>query len=54
MVGLEETFYHTVEGQGAIQVCAIVHMPDNTVPCPITFEFTVLLSNAEFTRGTSV
>ena len=51
VVGLEETFYHTVEGQGAVQVCAIVYMP---VPCPITFEFTVFLSNNEFTAGTSV
>ena len=51
VVGLEETFYHTVEGQGAVQVCAIVYMPDNTVPCPITFEFTVFLSNNEFTAG---
>ena len=54
VVGLEETFYHTEEGQGAVQVCAIVYMPDDTVPCPITFEFTVFLSNNEFTAGTSV
>ena len=54
VVGLEETFYHTVEGQGAVQVCAIVYMPDNTVSCPIAFEFTVHLSNNEFTAGTSV
>ena len=53
VVGLEETFYHTEEGQGAVQVCAIVYMPDNTVPCPITFELTVFLSNAELTAGTS-
>ena len=54
VVGLEETFYHTEEGQGAVQVCAIVYMPDDTVPCPIAFEFTVYLSNAEFTAGTSI
>ena len=53
VVGLQETFYHTEEGQGAVQVCAIVYMPDNTVSCPIAFEFTVYLSNAEFTAGTS-
>ena len=53
VVGLEETFYHTEEGQGAVEVCAIVYMPDDTVPCPITFQFTVYLSNAEFTAGTS-
>ena len=53
VVGLEETFYNTEEEQGAVQVCAIVYMPDNTVPCPITFEFTVFLSNNEFTAGRS-
>ena len=51
VVGLEETFYHTGEGQGAVEVCAIAYMPDDTVPCPIAFEFTVYLSNAEFTAG---
>ena len=54
VVGLEETFYCTGEEQGAVQVCAIVYMPDNTVSCPIAFEFTVFLSNNEFTAGTSV
>ena len=54
VVGLEETFYRTGEGQGAVQVCAIVYMPDNTVSCPIASEFTVFLSNNEFTAGTSV
>ena len=54
VVGLEDTFYHTGEGQGAVEVCAVVYMPDDTVPCPIAFEFTVYLSNAEFTAGTSV
>ena len=51
-VGLEKTLYRTAEGEGAVEVCAIVYMPDDTVPCPIAFEFTVLLSNAEFTAGT--
>ena len=51
VVGLEETFYHTGEGQGVVQVCAVVYMPDNTVSCPIAFEFTVYLSSAEFTAG---
>ena len=53
VVGLEETFYTTSEGEGAVLVCAIVYMPDNTLSCPIAFEFTVYLSNAEFTAGTS-
>ena len=53
VVGLEETFYITYEGEGAVLVCAIVYMPDNTVSCHIAFEFSVYLSNAEFTAGTS-
>ena len=53
VVGLEETFYTASEGEEAVLVCAIVYMPDNTLSCPIAFEFTVYLSNAEFTAGTS-
>ena len=54
MVGLEDTFYRVSEGAGFVEVCAVVYMPDNTVSCPIAFEFTVYLSNNEFTAGTSV
>ena len=51
VVGLERTFYQVLEDMGVVEVCAIVHLPDNTVPCPITFTFNVSLSTSNITAG---
>ena len=39
MVGLERTYYSVSEGDGLIEVCAVVSNPTGT--CPIDFTFTV-------------
>ena len=39
MVGLERTYYSVSEGEGLIEVCAVVSNPTGT--CPIDFTFTV-------------
>ena len=54
MVGLEKTFLSVVEDVGAVELCAIIYMPDGTVNCPIVFPFTVSLSTSDFTAGKSV
>ena len=50
-MGLERTFYSVGEGDGRVQVCVVVHMPDTSVSCPIGFPFTVLLSTEDDSAG---
>ena len=50
VVGLEETFYIVGEGDGTVEVCAIVQMPA-TGSCPMHFPFTVYLSTEDDSAG---
>ena len=51
-VGLEQTYYEVSEDVGVVEVCAVVYMPDPSGPCPIDFDFTVLLSTVAMSAGT--
>ena len=48
-VGLEQTFFHVMEGVGYVELCANVSFPEIT--CPIEFPFNVSLSTADGTAG---
>ena len=49
MVGLERTYYSVSEGDGTLQVCAVVSDPSGT--CPIDFTFTVVIEIREDSAG---
>ena len=51
VVGLERTFYSASESDVYVEVCAVVHIPDITVPCPIDIPFEVELSTTDGTAG---
>ena len=51
VVGLERTFYSVSEDVGVVEVCAIVHVPDDSFDCPIMFPFEVNLSTDDDTAG---
>ena len=50
VVGLERTFYQVSDGEGAVEVCAIVRDPA-AIMCPIAFPFTIGFSTANGTAG---
>ena len=51
MVGLEKTFISVSESDGAVELCAVVYIPDETFDCPIDFPFGVSLSTSDHTTG---
>ena len=51
VVGLEETFYQVSEDVSVVEVCAVVYEPDSSVPCPISFPFTISLFTSDTTAG---
>ena len=52
-MGLERTFYQVSEGDGVVEVCAIVYEPNGNLVCPITFPFEVSLSTGDDSAGMS-
>ena len=48
-MGLEQTFFHVMQGVGYVELCANVSFPEIT--CPIEFPFDVSLSTADGTAG---
>lgn len=48
-VGLEMTVYDVTEGEGSVEVCAVVLTPGGD--CPIQFPFNVSLSFSEGSAG---
>ena len=52
MVGLDPTFHRVSEGDGVVELCARVFEPDETIDCPIDFQFSVSLSTSDDTAGT--
>ena len=48
-VGLEQTFFHVMEGVGYVELCANLAFP--VITCPIEFPFDVSLSTADGTAG---
>ena len=50
MVGLERTAFSVSEGDGTLQVCAVVSNPSGN--CPIEFTFTVDIEISHGSAGT--
>ena len=48
-MGLEQTVYTADEGDGSVEVCAVVYSPD--LDCPIEFSFDVSLSASDGSAG---
>ena len=49
VVGLEMTVYSVSEGDGNVEVCAVVHSPN--IDCPIEFSFAVNLTTKDGTAS---
>ena len=49
-MGLERTVYSVSEGDGTLQVCAVVSDPSGT--CPLDFTFTVDIEISHGSAGT--
>ena len=54
VVGLEETDYNVSESDGAVELCAVVYIPDGFFDCPITLSFSVSLSTSGGSAGNSI
>ena len=49
IVGFQRTIYSVNEGDGAVEICAVVVEPD--IDCPIQFDFDVIFETSDGTAG---
>ena len=45
LVGLKETIYSDTDGDGVVELCAVVYEPN--IECPIAFPFNISLSTSD-------